>query len=158
MKFTIVCRDCSRLTTDQSLYHCPHCGGTLDFELEIASRAEELKAVLMNAHAFWDYAPFFPVLAESKVTMGEGNTALIAAQRLQEKLGVRRLFLKNETANPLDRLGSLHESIIHQGTGARGSRWPWDPRATQEPLCCLRLVPRCRVSFLYRVDTLGAWL
>jgi threonine synthase len=72
----------------------------LDFELEIASRAEELKAVLMNAHAFWDYAPFFPVLAESKVTMGEGNTALIAAQRLQEKLGVRRLFLKNETANP----------------------------------------------------------
>ena len=100
MKFTIVCRDCSRLTTDQSLYHCPHCGGTLDFELEIASRAEELKAVLMNAHAFWDYAPFFPVLAESKVTMGEGNTALIAAQRLQEKLGVRRKFLKNEPANP----------------------------------------------------------
>ena len=49
----------------------------------------------------WRYAPFLPLLAgENPVSLGEGLTPLKAAPELADALGVRRLWIKDESQNP----------------------------------------------------------
>mgnify|MGYP000418544200 CR=1 FL=1 len=49
----------------------------------------------------WRYRELMPVAnGRNIVTLGEGGTPLIKARRLAEKLGVKNLFLKDETRNP----------------------------------------------------------
>jgi threonine synthase len=49
----------------------------------------------------WRYKEFLP-LPDHKyiVSLGEGGTPLVKAQRLGEKLGLKNLYLKDETRNP----------------------------------------------------------
>jgi len=49
----------------------------------------------------WRYRELMPVSDDKHiVTLGEGGTPLIKAKRLAEKLGVKNLYLKDETRNP----------------------------------------------------------
>ncbi len=48
----------------------------------------------------WRYEELLPVSSKFSVRLGEGGTPLIHARRLGEKLGMRNLFLKDETRNP----------------------------------------------------------
>ncbi|MEM4236689.1 MAG: pyridoxal-phosphate dependent enzyme, partial [Candidatus Caldarchaeum sp.] len=48
----------------------------------------------------WRYWELIPVDQRYASPLGEGNTPLLHAQRLGGELGVRRLFLKDETRNP----------------------------------------------------------
>ena len=51
--------------------------------------------------SLWRYADVLPVRdAAFRVTLGEGLTPLLAAPRLAERLGVTRLWLKDEGQNP----------------------------------------------------------
>ncbi|HUU13667.1 MAG TPA: threonine synthase [Terriglobia bacterium] len=49
----------------------------------------------------WRYRELLPVAKESSVvSLGEGFTPLLHARRLGEKIGLRNLYLKDESANP----------------------------------------------------------
>jgi threonine synthase len=48
----------------------------------------------------WRYAPILPLLDSSIISLGEGFTPLLQAKRLGEKLGARRLWIKDEGLNP----------------------------------------------------------
>ena len=48
----------------------------------------------------WRYHPLLPVDLRRAIWLGEGETPLIQATALGERLGLDRLFLKNETRNP----------------------------------------------------------
>jgi threonine synthase len=48
----------------------------------------------------WRYEELLPALPKFAIRLGEGGTPLINAKRLGEKLGMRSLFLKDETRNP----------------------------------------------------------
>jgi threonine synthase len=49
----------------------------------------------------WRYKELLPVPSEEYiVSLGEGGTPLIKAERLGEKLGLKNLYLKDETRNP----------------------------------------------------------
>ena len=49
----------------------------------------------------WRYYEFLPLPDQRyRVTLGEGGTPLIKAMRLGEKLGLKNLYLKDETRNP----------------------------------------------------------
>ena len=50
----------------------------------------------------WRYAPLLPELAggESRVDLGAGLTPLVRAPRLADALGLRELWVKNDTVNP----------------------------------------------------------
>ena len=48
----------------------------------------------------WRYAPVLPPADQSIVTLGEGMTPLLPARRLGERLGARRLWIKDEGLNP----------------------------------------------------------
>jgi threonine synthase len=53
-----------------------------------------------NVRDIWRCAELLPVSSKFSVRLGEGGTPLIHARRLGEKLGMKNLFLKDETRNP----------------------------------------------------------
>jgi threonine synthase len=60
--------------------------------------------------SMWRYHELLPVGPEAAVSIGEGMTPLVSVPRLAERLGLRELYVKNETVNPTwsfkDRLAS----------------------------------------------------
>lgn len=62
----------------------------------VADRAE-----IRRGHGMWRFRLFLPILAgEEPVTLGEGDTPLLAAPRLAHALGVTALLVKDEGVNP----------------------------------------------------------
>lgn len=62
----------------------------------VADRAE-----IRRGHGMWRFRLFLPVqVGEEPVTLGEGDTPLLAVPRLAEALGVTALLVKDESVNP----------------------------------------------------------
>jgi len=62
--------------------------------------------------SIWRWFDFFPVADRSSiVSLGEGNTPLINAKRLGERLGVPHLYLKNDTVLPTGSLKDRSNSV-----------------------------------------------
>jgi len=77
--------------------------GRLDIEYDYdAVSAKLTRASLKSrgARDVWRYEELLPVRQKFAVKLGEGNTPLIHAKRLGEKLGISKLYLKDETRNP----------------------------------------------------------
>jgi threonine synthase len=63
-------------------------------------------------YSIWRWFDFFPVADRSSiVSLGEGNTPLIHAKRLGERLGVPNLHLKNDTVLPTGSLKDRSNSV-----------------------------------------------
>jgi threonine synthase len=88
------------------LYSCDACGGILDVVYDLDAVREK-----WLAHGM-DTDDLLPVPAAERVTIGEGNTPLVKAGRLAERLGMRALYLKCEFANPT---GSFKDRPVSMG-------------------------------------------
>lgn len=77
--------------------------GRLDIVYNYEKVSERLSRGTLKSREFtmWRYRELLPVPGDEYiVTLGEGGTPLIRASRLAEKLGLRNLYLKDETRNP----------------------------------------------------------
>lgn len=80
---------------------CVKCGGILLAEHDLAKLRELHTNELFSGSGIWRYSRLLPVSPRDyPVTLGEGGTTLLRSERLGEILGMRKLFLKNETTNP----------------------------------------------------------
>jgi threonine synthase len=82
---------------------CAKCGHALlaryDFE-QIKEKAKP-RALQRGEHNLWRWSIFLPVRDERyRITLGEGITPLVDARRIDEKLGLRDLHIKDEGLNP----------------------------------------------------------
>jgi threonine synthase len=65
-----------------------------------------------NNRSIWRWFDFFPVEHRSSiVSLGEGDTPLIRAARLGEKIGIHNLYLKNDTVLPTGSLKDRSNSV-----------------------------------------------
>ncbi|HEY6378121.1 MAG TPA: threonine synthase [Candidatus Dormibacteraeota bacterium] len=104
---SLVCRECGTETPVTATHVCDLCFGPLDVKYdyaEIARRASRA-AIEQGPPSMWRYADLLPVDLdgpddEGPVTLGEGFTPLVHARNLGEALGLRHLYLKNDTMNP----------------------------------------------------------
>ncbi|MFW6018169.1 MAG: threonine synthase [Halapricum sp.] len=95
------CTDCATRHDLETTHRCPDCGGALEVTYDESMR--DLGRAELSARAFdglGRYADLLPFPRESLVTMGEGTTPLVSAPGLTERLGVARVLLKDEGANP----------------------------------------------------------
>ena len=75
---------------------CSRCGSLLQYQHTFDKTGD-----FFEGAGFWRYAKLLPpVRKKSVVTLGEGGTPLRRARNLSKKLGVKSLFLKDETMNP----------------------------------------------------------
>lgn len=59
------------------------------------------RAEVRRGQGMWRFRPFMPLLPhETPVTLGEGDTPLLACPRLGDLLGIDDLWVKDEAANP----------------------------------------------------------
>ena len=82
--------------------HLCTCGAPLlaRYDLE-AARAWSRDSLASRQPNMWRYRELMPLFdGEAPLTLGEGWTPLIAARRLGERLGLERLFVKDESLNP----------------------------------------------------------
>jgi len=99
------CSRCGRrlFLSDKPLT-CPNRDlGRLDiiYDYEAISRALSRQDLARRNFNMWRYFEFLPVPSRDYiVSLGEGGTPLLKARRLGEKLGLRNLYLKDETRNP----------------------------------------------------------
>lgn len=98
MSYRLVCRACHK-ELFEDCYRCPECGGVLDCRFDLKDKTY-YSSVIKNAQTFWDYKPLLPLKGENYITIGEGSTALVDAERLATKLSVRKVLVKNEGQNP----------------------------------------------------------
>jgi threonine synthase len=59
--------------------------------------------------SIWRYADLLPVRSEGAVSLGAGFTPLVRADRLASELGLRELWIKNDTLNPT---GSFKDRVV----------------------------------------------
>ncbi|HDM44993.1 MAG TPA: pyridoxal-phosphate dependent enzyme, partial [Candidatus Bathyarchaeota archaeon] len=91
------CTQCSAVLKPYPPRHrCPECGGLLEYELDY----ERLKdRAFQGSFNFWRYRSLLPEV-KNVASMREGGTPLHRAERLGERIGLKHLYLKDETRNP----------------------------------------------------------
>jgi threonine synthase len=96
------CKECHHQYPLEALYVCERCFGPLevlyDFsELETEAVRRKIQA---GPRSIWRYQEFLPYSGKPASPLTTGTTPLIKADRLAQRLGIRELYVKNDTANP----------------------------------------------------------
>jgi threonine synthase len=81
---------------------CPGCGGNLDITYDYAAIAKDVAGGFGDGRTdLFRYAPLLPLRkSDAAFPLRVGGTPLYAAPRLGESLGLRKLYLKDDTVNP----------------------------------------------------------
>ncbi|MBI4260537.1 MAG: threonine synthase [Actinobacteria bacterium] len=96
------CRECGASYPADARSVCEACFGPLEaqYDLDGVRRAMTAQSVAAGPPSLWRYAPLLPASFEHRVDLGDGFTPLTRAERLGAELGLRALYLKDETRNP----------------------------------------------------------
>jgi threonine synthase len=96
----LACIDCGAIHALGYRLECEKCHGLLELIYDL-DRLRRDGPGLLRGPGLWRYAAVLPIADPAhRVTLGEGGTPLLEAPRLARQLGVRRLRLKFEGANP----------------------------------------------------------
>lgn len=94
------CIDCGTSYPLAYRLECDKCRGLLELVYDLRALAARGPDAL-GGPGLWRYAPVLPIARpEHRVTLGEGQTPLLECPRLAARLGVRRLLIKFDGANP----------------------------------------------------------
>src|SRR5712672_3279872 len=98
------CGACGLRHEAQRLHNlCSQCGKPLlvRYDLERAGSTLTKKSLVARRADLWRYREVLPVENdENIVSLGEGWTPLLRAERLGKELGIERLYIKDESQNP----------------------------------------------------------
>jgi threonine synthase len=97
------CRACGNTTPIAATHACDNCFGPLEVAYDYAEigRRVSRKSIEAGPASIWRYRDLLPVEDELEpITLGEGWSPLIRARNLGDLLGLRNLYLKNDTQNP----------------------------------------------------------
>ncbi|TFF96811.1 threonine synthase [Candidatus Thorarchaeota archaeon] len=98
------CTTCGHLHSPESyLAVCSRCGGILHGQYDLESLRERIsrESLAGRKGGLWKYREILPILGpDGYVSLGEGGTFLQRGSRLAEYLGLKNLYLKDETRNP----------------------------------------------------------
>ena len=81
----------------------PKCEARIDVHYDYPQLKEVLskKVIEQRPLAVWSYFELLPVADRANIiSLGEGGTPLLRSKRLAEHLGLRELYIKDETRNP----------------------------------------------------------
>ena len=95
------CSACSRTFDKNTLINLCPCGGPILARYRLGEAALEMDRSNLPGHGLWRYHAVLPVgEPERIVTLGEGMTPLLRADRLGQLLGLEALSIQNDALNP----------------------------------------------------------
>ncbi len=112
---SIFCPRCGRACeSTQYQESCGSCGSVLEMAMDLSGLGPGQRDTLLAApeRGLFRWWPFLPLADRaSVVSLGEGDTPLLPAGRLGERLGFGRLYLKNDTVLPTGSLKDRSNAI-----------------------------------------------
>src|SRR5271170_4226170 len=95
------CRECGRQYPKQAVHVCEFDFGPLeaDYNYDVIKNAISRRAIETRPFSMWRYRELLPIDGEPTVGLNTGFTPLVPAHRLAKKLGVKTLYIKNDTVN-----------------------------------------------------------
>jgi len=99
----LYCSSCGKEHDARKLINLCECGKPLmvAYDLERAASTLTREALAGRVASLWRYREVLPLEDDrNKLTLGEGMTPLLKAERLGAQLGLSNLFIKDEGVNP----------------------------------------------------------
>jgi threonine synthase len=97
------CSRCSKRLEAGRPHNLCECGGPLlvRYDLDKVRQSWNREWIASGPSTMWRYAPVLPVSKPASIiSLGEGMTPLIRADRIGEQIGARDLWIKDEGINP----------------------------------------------------------
>ena len=96
---TLQCRECQKTYDSTFKYICDDCFGPLDVKYDFPSVSKN--TFTNREKTYWRYFELLPIENKSNiVSIDAGMTPLTKAVKLGEKLGLKNLYIKNDSVNP----------------------------------------------------------
>ncbi len=96
------CRECGE-TYDLAAKHvCEDvCFGPLevDYDYDYIKQVVSRETIEAGPNSIWRYRAFLPVETDNVIDVGTGMTPLLQANRLAKRLGLKKLYIKNDAVN-----------------------------------------------------------
>lgn len=95
------CRECGQEYPSSPLHVCETCFGPLEIQYDYESIKESIsrEKIAARERNLWRYRELLPIDGEPSVGLYSGFTPLVRAHRLGEALGVKELYLKDDSVN-----------------------------------------------------------
>ncbi len=102
LAISATCSMCGKRVSLGRIYRCDVCEGPLDIDYDYSKigHASFEGTSGTRADGMWVYRDLLPVSPGYMVTLGEGQTPLLKAERLGRSVGLRSLWVKDETRQP----------------------------------------------------------
>lgn len=93
------CRECGREYPVEPIYVCEFCFGPLEVVYDYKSIKKSLtrRNIEKREKNLWRYRELLPIDGEPQVGLKSGFTPLIKAERLAKELGIKELYIKDDT-------------------------------------------------------------
>ncbi len=93
------CRECGREYPVEPIYVCEFCFGPLEvvYDYDSIKKVMTIDKILSRPKSLWRYRELLPVDGEPVVGLNSGFTPLVKADNLAGVLGVKQLYIKDDT-------------------------------------------------------------
>jgi threonine synthase len=101
MNFILRCHVCHTPFPATALFVCDKCMGPLEvhFDYDAVARLISRESIEAGPRSIWRYRALLPIEGEPRTGMHSGFTPLVKADRLAKRLGVRELWVKDDSVN-----------------------------------------------------------
>lgn len=93
------CHLCQSVFPAEAVYACGKCLGPLEPIYDYASIRLTREAIERRPKNIWRYRELLPITGEPRTGFHSGFTPLVRATRLAERLGMRELYIKDDSVN-----------------------------------------------------------
>jgi threonine synthase len=101
MNFSLRCHICHAEYPASALFVCDKCMGPLEahFDYDTVKRGLTRESIERGPRSIWRYRALLPIEGEPRTGLHSGFTPLVKADRLAKRLGVRELYVKDDSVN-----------------------------------------------------------
>lgn len=98
---SLQCKECGAEYELKAIHVCEFCFGPLEvtYDYDALRRTVTRESIQAGPNSIWRYRPFLPVATDAPIDVGTGMTPLVPAQRLARRLGLKKLYIKNDAVN-----------------------------------------------------------
>ncbi|MBF0274290.1 MAG: threonine synthase [Nitrospinae bacterium] len=95
------CKECGKTFPKEPIHVCEFCFGPLEvmYNMEEIKKNLSREKIKNGPKSMWRYKELLPIDGEPFVGLNTGYTPLIRAKNLEKKLGVKELYIKNDSVN-----------------------------------------------------------
>lgn len=95
------CKECGAEYEAKAIHVCEFCFGPLEvaYDYDALRRSVTRESIQAGPNSIWRYRALLPVETDNPIDVGTGMTPLVRANRLARRLGLKKLYIKNDAVN-----------------------------------------------------------